>query len=310
MDVILHIGAHRCATTTFQGYLRRNAARLARDGTGFWGPGRTRNGLFSGLSDAPPAGPVRDPLRRARRARGRIRLNLRRSADAGLERLVVSDENMLGAMGANRRAGGLYPAAGERIARFAEAFGIMPLRLALTIRAPEIWWPSALGYGLSRGAPLPGSAELEAIAAARRGWREVITDLACAAPNAQILVLPFEVFAGRPDAQLAALIDRAAPNLHSRDWRNPTPRLEELRQLRPDLDLPDGSGRWQPFTPVQTAQLRRLYEADMAWLTAGADGLARLVTDPDKTPAGENPPTPDATRGRRDEQDRRLAGAG
>ena len=49
MRVILHTGAHRCATTSFQEYMRQNAQPLARQGIGFWGPHRTRGGLFHGI---------------------------------------------------------------------------------------------------------------------------------------------------------------------------------------------------------------------------------------------------------------------
>ena len=49
MDVILHIGVHRTATTTFQAYLRERSDMLADQGLAFWGPRRTRNGLFHGI---------------------------------------------------------------------------------------------------------------------------------------------------------------------------------------------------------------------------------------------------------------------
>ena len=65
MDVILHIGAHRTATTTFQHYMRGQSSELARAGIGFWGPWRTRGGLFSGVMPGPVAIGGGDPARRA-----------------------------------------------------------------------------------------------------------------------------------------------------------------------------------------------------------------------------------------------------
>jgi len=53
MDVILHIGAHRTATTTFQKYMRSRSAEFAARGVAFWGPLRTRRGLFAGLLPEP-----------------------------------------------------------------------------------------------------------------------------------------------------------------------------------------------------------------------------------------------------------------
>ena len=68
MDIILHLGAHRAASTSFQTYLRGADAQLAGQGIGFWGPQRTRKGLFHDLPEQ-PSNSVR-----GRRAAGRVAL--------------------------------------------------------------------------------------------------------------------------------------------------------------------------------------------------------------------------------------------
>lgn len=305
MKVILHIGAHRCATTTFQAYLRGNSTTLAAQGTGFWGPRRTRKGLFSGLLPRPGAARGRDLQRRAT---GRIRMQLARSAGLGVQHLVVSDENMLGSVRSNLHLGSLYCGVGECMARFAEAFGEQAEDVILNVRAQGSYWTSALGYAVSRGAPVPSEAKLEAICSDPRNWRDVITDLACAMPDATIRVAPFEIFAGRPEAQLRALTGLEAPRAHARECLNATPLLPQLRSRTAETNvsrLPDGDGRWQPFSPVQCARMRSRYADDMAWLAHGADGLARLLDDPEKIKAGQNPPWTDKTRGRRHEFEKR-----
>lgn len=314
MDVILHIGAHRCATTTFQHYMRDNADRLQQQGIGFWGPYRTRTGLFRGI--APGVAPATE-RNRQRRAGGRIRLNLARSAASGVQQLVVSEENMLGSMRGNLREAELYPAAGERMARYGQAFGDAITDVVLNIRSLEHYWASAMGYGLYRGRGIPGDVTLDWIARSPRTWRDVVTDVACAMPDARLWVLPFETFAGRPDAQLKAVTGRQAPREHSRSWYNATPRLPQLRASLPaELaeQLPDGVARWNPFSQEQTAQLREAYADDLMWLAAGAEGLAWLMNDPEqrqpKDMAGQRSPRSELTRGRRNDQDRRMAGAG
>ncbi|MEM7320857.1 MAG: hypothetical protein AAF408_17780, partial [Pseudomonadota bacterium] len=277
MDVILHIGAHRCATTSFQHYLRTNSKALAAVGTGFWGPLRTRSGLFDGVLPCPLTIARRNPARAA----GRIRLNLARSAANGVRRLVVSDENMLGSMRKNEIACALYPAAGERMARFRAAFGADVTDVVLNIRSLDHYWASVLGHLASCGHPLPDRARLDRLTVSVRGWRDVVTDLACALPSARLWVFPFETFAGRPDAQLVAMTGRPAPRLNNRVRRNPTPRLDDLRALWPDAGLPAGDGRWMPFADDQVAHLRERYADDMMWLTSGADGLAWLMNDPE-----------------------------
>ena len=46
MDIILHIGAHRTGTTSFQNYMRGFSNELVSLELAFWGPDMTRKGLF------------------------------------------------------------------------------------------------------------------------------------------------------------------------------------------------------------------------------------------------------------------------
>ncbi len=318
MDVILHVGAHRCATTSFQTYLRLNSAALQQRGVGFWGPWRMRTNMLCAIVPKPGAGAARD---RQRRGVGRLRMHLARSRGLGVQTLVVSDENMLGSVRENLRFCELYCGAGERMARYAQAFDGRIRHVLLNIRGLDTYWASAAGFGLTRGREMPGAPALTRLAGAGRSWRDVITDLAHAMPDATIWVAPFEVFAGRPEAQLSALTRMQPPRAHARERLNATLRLPQLRALADELGtgwvFPEGDGRWQPFDPGQVADLREAYADDLMWLTGGADGLARLLPDPAKIPmpqtirAGKSPPQHhDMTRGRLDDrQERRVARA-
>lgn len=282
MDILLHIGAHRTATTSFQAYMRAHRDRFDGQAIGFWGPQRTRNGLLQGLAERPQS------AAQARRAVGRVRLNLAGARRRGLAALVVSDENMLGSPRQCLRAMVPYPAAGERLARIAQGFDDIR-RIYLQIRALDLWWASMLAYLLPRGVALPDPTTLQALAQAPRSWRHVITDIACACPDARLHVSLFEDLGSRPD-RLAArmtgalLVPEAAADAF---WINRSPDLAELRAVltdRRETGLPEGDGRWMPFSPEQAAQLREAYADDLFWLRAGADGLARL-TEEDR-PAG------------------------
>jgi len=311
MQTCLHLGAHRCATTSFQEYLRQNAAELETQGIGFWGPRRTRNGLLHGVLPTPGVGNSRSL---AKRAQGRIRMNLNQSCERGIQQLIVSDENLIGSTRTNLRLGALYSGVGERMARYAEAFDGQISSVALNIRSPETYWTSALTYAITRGHRIPTTMKLQNLAEASRSWRDVISDIACAMPGTEIKVLPFETFGGRPELQLAMLSDCEAPRAHARVRLNASLRLEDLRAhllTNAAQDLPAGEGRWRPFDETQCAMLRENYADDLMWLAAGADGLAQLVQDPEHQAAGLNLPQIDVTRGRpHDKQDRRLAGSG
>jgi hypothetical protein len=306
MDIILHIGAHRCATTTFQRYMRLNGEGLERRNIGFWGPRRTRNGLFSGLIPRPRLARARNSQQRAV---GRVQLGCARSEALGLKTLVVSDENMLGSVRENLRLGELYCGVGERVARYTHAFGGRITDVVLNIRSLEFFWASSLGFGLTRGMGIPTRQLLDRLSHTQRSWRDVIADVACAAPDVRLWVLPFETFAGQPDMQLSMMTGQEAPRTHARDWLNATPKLPELREF--SSQLPAGTGRWQPFDVTQTGVMRETYSDDLMWLAAGADGLATLLTDPNKKPAVINPSMTELTRGRHyDHEERRLAGTG
>lgn len=310
MKVILHIGAHRCATTSFQEYMRQNAHGLARQGIGYWGPFHTRNGLFHGIQPGPARVTGRDL---ARRARGRLQLNLSDCQEQGVQQLLISDENMIGTLRENLRLGDLYSGAGERMARFSHAFGRTVGDVVLSIRSLDSYWTSALAYAVARGHRVPTAATLEGLVQAPRSWRDVITDIACAMPDARLHVLPFETFGARPEAQLAAITGIEAPRTHARVRLNASLCLQDLRATVPSsiaAKLPEGRGRWLPFDHAQAALLRERYADDMMWLAGGADGAAALVHDPEKLAAGLNPPRIDLTRGRPDDKERRMAGSG
>ena len=313
MDIILHLGAHRCASTSFQFYIRDHRTTLAAQSVGFWGPRRTRGGLFSGLFPGPTVARGRDLVRRAE---GRVKMQLSQARQRGLKQLLISDENMGGTMRHSVRCKTLYPAMGDRMARHGAAFGGQITRIVLSIRALDLWWGSAAAYTVARGHAVPEMQCFDMMVQNRRSWRDVITDLACAVPDAEIIIAPFEQFAGQPQALLETMLDGPAPVDTTRHWRNRTPNLPEMRrQLQaqgrnPEI-LPDGEGRWTPFTHAQAASLREVYADDLHWLVAGADGLARLANDPTRIQTGKSLRAGDLTEGRpNDSRQERLARSG
>ncbi|WP_417208045.1 hypothetical protein [Antarctobacter sp.] len=280
MDVILHIGAHRTATTSFQSYLRANRTELQAQGIGFWAPWRTRGGLLNGIADQPRAD------HDARRATGRVALNLEAARRKGIAALVVTDENMAGTPRRCLRARGVYPGVGERLARLSAAFG-RPTRVTLQIRALDAWWASSIAWLVPRGEGLPSSGTLEAISRAPRSWRDVITDIACACPGTDLQVTAYEAFGDRPDLLLRVLTERRSVPLAGPGGfvENRRPDIAHLRAVLADrggtLPAPSSQTRWTPFSDTQAARLRETYADDLFWLRAGADGLARLTEDPE-----------------------------
>lgn len=311
MKVILHIGAHRTGTMSFQSYIRRHSKELRDDGLGFWGPMRTRKGLFAGVQPTPGFGRTA-----ARRARGRILLNLKKAQAQGVETLFVSDENMMGSVRMNLRKSRLYPDIGERLARYIWAFDQRIDKIVLSVRALDHFWASSLAYGVGRGHAVPDAARCLGIARQPRTWRDVVSDVSCAAPLAQIEVIPFEMSADRPDLMLTAATGHAAPRDAAPEWLNRAPTAAQLRDVLAergeDIDaVPDTDGRWNPFDTNARAALREAYADDMHWLISGANGLATLTEELDQTRAGKTLPLGPYKRGLgHDIEERRMAQPG
>ncbi|MFL4472002.1 hypothetical protein ACERZ8_19750 [Tateyamaria armeniaca] len=308
MKVILHIGAHRTATTSFQSYVRRHAGDLREDGVGFWGPARTRKGLFAGIQPTPGFG-----LEAARRARGRLLLQMKKAQTNGVQTLLVSDENMMGSVRLNLRKGRLYPDIGERMSRYVCAFDQRIDKIVMSVRGLDHYWASAIAYGVGRGHALPDADRCAAVAQGARTWRDVVADVSCAAPLAQIEVIPFEVSVGRPDLMLSACTGHAAPRDNAPEWLNRAPNAAQLHALLTERGedagaVPNRPARWSPFDRAGHAALREAYADDMHWLVAGADGLATLTEELDQTRAGKTPPHGPHHRGQgHDIEERRMA---
>ncbi|MGJ8625745.1 MAG: hypothetical protein ACSHXB_02190 [Sulfitobacter sp.] len=296
MEIILHIGAHRSGTTTFQQFMRTQQTALAARSVGFWGPVRTRKSIFPGLF--PPPGGLRDH----RRAEGRVQMHLAQTRQAGVQKLLVSDENMIGSSLQCLRVGALYPAIGDRMARISAAFGGQVTRVVMTIRAQDLWWASAAAFTVARGHQVPTREQREKIAINARTWRDVITDVACAVPYAELLISPFEQSNGNPQTLFKAATGLEIAADATPPWLNRSLTARTLRGVLaeqgndPSL-IPDEAQRWQPFGAEQAAQLRENYADDLHWLIAGADGLATLTEDPTRKRAGTSQPAGHMIRG-------------
>jgi hypothetical protein len=193
------------------------------------------------------------------------------------------------------------------MARVAAAFEGQITRIVLSVRAQDLWWASAAALTVSRGHKVPDGAKCRAITRHPRSWRDVVTDLACAVPDVDICVMPFERNAGQSDTLLGVALDQKVALGGRHLWLNRSAELARLRLILrengadPDV-LPSGAGRWHPFTTEQCAALRETYADDLHWLTAGADGLARLTEDFAPPRADINLPRGTNAKGQRYEQ--------
>lgn len=284
LDVILHLGAHRCATTSLQTYLDRNSAELARHRVAVWIPSRTRTGLFSGLTHDPNL-ITADVARRSARSTALIGMEMQRLERSGFGQLVVSDENLLGGMRQNLTTARLYPDVLPRLLRLRAALASRLSRIVLTVRSYENYWASLIAYQVTRGHALPDTTTLDRLVTSPRGWRHVIGDLRAAYPSTDIAIWAHERVLGRPDEALAYMLGGSLIGAHLVPHAgafNASLKLPALRTVlaargQDPAELPDGNGRWMPFSDAQQQTLAARYADDIAWLRNGADGLARWI---------------------------------
>jgi len=310
MDVILHPGCHRTASETLRAAMRQNPARLAEAGLVVWGPNLTRNRLFRGAAPD-EISPLVNPRAQLRHAEHRVQECLRKATRRGARCVLISDPDLLGSVKTNLQDEELYPQAGARLRQYAKVFGRNQIkRVALSIRAQDTYWQSAIAQHVLEGGRIPGPRKLRAIVAAARSWRHVVSDIHAALPRAEIVVLPYESHQGEADmflrygARLDMDLEPFETQLH------PAPDLQTLRQALqergqdPD-QLPDEDGLWQPFSTEQATKLQELWADDLFWFAAGADGIATLTDEEMALEKGKRPTAP-AHRGHDNDEQERL----
>lgn len=283
LEVILHIGAHRTATRSFQLILHRNRQALSQSGIAFWGPERTRGGLMSGLLKGTRTHTPDVQAEQARNA-GLILVEMARLQRAGTRQLLVSEENILGSLRGNFQVSMLYPGARQRLARFASAFGSDCRRIGLSIRPYQDYWASALAHAIPRGLAAPDEGDLDRLVTQPRSWRRVIEDVAAAFPGVEIAVWEFDRLKARPQAQMRLLTGAGGAFLRAGIHANAAPDRAELRRALIERGktaaaamVPAGSGPYQPFAAHHMDALQAQYHDDLAWLRRCS--LARIRFD-------------------------------
>lgn len=174
-EVVLHLGAHKTASTHLQLGLKRARASIAarvfvpddlrKDGL------RLQDWLHPGVEDA---------------AHERVL----RAAFAGPGRLVISEENILGqAPGALQPAEpALYPGAAARLAKLVRVLPAPPAVLALAVREGAGFLAACYSQALMAGRIVPFARAFGHLDPAALDWDGVLAGLMAAVPGARAVV--------------------------------------------------------------------------------------------------------------------------
>ncbi len=204
--IILHLGAHRTASTHVQGVLGKNVALLAKAG------------IFA---------PCQDDVKTALTKPLGARIPSKRAGFSTLlkgkapETIVISDENLLGFLNSIFIHGEFYPDTARRLAKLRQMLPEDPQKIVVAIRPYDSFFASAYGRWLAPGrAVLPRETVAELVMGLTRGWGDVLADIAGAFPNSKLVISEYSPDPRFGPAQLNAILGPLADELfYNPDYR-------------------------------------------------------------------------------------------
>ena len=215
MEVCLHVGAHKTATTYLQERLQTNGAVLREHGVFAVPTGYLRRTVTERVGGAVP-GRLFAPVGR-RRLSSAVDRMIEDAAGPHLERLVLSDENMIGTCAGIVERARFYGTARGRLTALRDALPEPPSTVLLGIRSYAGFLASAWGQRLRAGHFVPFDATLRAaLCGLERGWPDLVRDLAAVFPEARLIVWRYEEFAA-----LEPLIVQAMVGAPAARWLSP-----------------------------------------------------------------------------------------
>ena len=197
--IILHLGAHRTASTHVQGVLGKNTALLAKAGIAAPSQEDVKNALTKPLGTRIPS--VRAGFKQL-------------GVPAGLETVVISDENLLGFLNSIFIHGAFYPDTARRLAKLRVMLPVDPAKIVVAIRPYESFFISAYGRWLAPGRMvLPRDTLAELVLGLSRGWADVLADIADAFPDSELVISEYSPDPRFGPAQLSAILGPLADEL-------------------------------------------------------------------------------------------------
>lgn len=186
MRIVLHLGAHKTASTHLQLALGRAQAALAEQGVALFLPDALRrNGLRLGdyLSMQPEDRSLASTIRQAL-------AQAARNADC----LLITEENILGNahQPAMIRQARLYPSAQARLERLAGLLPDAPVTLALSTRQPGGFLTSAYSQRLMSGRIEDFETFRAGLDPAALSWHDLVARLHAAIPAAPMVLWRYE----------------------------------------------------------------------------------------------------------------------
>lgn len=245
--VVLHLGTHRTGTTSLQNYLKVHEKYLSQHSIGAITPpySRKQNLNFTPLQ---------------------------------LNRMIISEENIIGTMEENIQKKILYPSVEKKLSQYPDLIQKIDT-IFLSIREFSDWWTSALAFCIARNTKVPTSDTIDQIAYGTRNWSDIIKEIQSCIPNARMVIREFDWKTNNPKQQLRQLTKWPEWDQTQglKTTNNRRPQIEGIEQslaARGDFDsllrMPLQSD-FQIFTPKQKRMMYSYYQEDLINLQRNSD---------------------------------------
>ena len=287
--IVVHLGAHRTATTLFQKTLADNRQRLSERGICFLGPEQIRNGDFQGLM-IHHSHVTLWRSRKAQTAAQKLRSTLDSERRAG-RRVILSEENILGNIRSNVDTMSIYPNIQSSLERLQPAFEQVDV-FYISIRPLDVWWNSCLSFAIRHFRRPPSAMQLDCIAYnSAGGWRTVRQAVCDAFPKAKVKVVEFGALTAKPIVQLAE-VSGWQDLSHLEQKHQILNRSKTIKNLKEILEgrgdsigiarlAEKGEGRkLNMFSDTGLGMLFEAYERDLAWLRCKTDDRITFLEAP------------------------------
>ncbi|MGV6811427.1 MAG: hypothetical protein ACWA47_04210 [Brevirhabdus sp.] len=286
--ISLHVGAHKTATSHLQRSLQRNRPALRSVGARFFPTNKYRREIapfHAALRNGTPLAELRaelDPMLA--------------NAAQGMDRLILSDENILGQLPRVARDARLYPWGREGAQRAVRLLGDREVELFLSIRNPVGFLQSAYSESLLHGPFQPFERFLSPFNPGSLRWSRLIEELMRATGVLRITVWRFEDYprlrqkvvetlTGAPLPKGFEFLDkRPRPGLSARALEQLSRWHDDGRNIRDEALIGHAAGLFpkgsdwpapQNFDPETNDRITAQYEADCQ-IIAGMTGVRLL----------------------------------
>ncbi|MBU2993909.1 hypothetical protein Q4555_11250 [Octadecabacter sp. 1_MG-2023] len=175
----------------------------------------------------------------------------------GVNTLVLSEENLMGSMGNNFRSGVFYGDVAQRLAAYDSLLPQSPDRIAMGVRDYGAVWTSAFHYlpQVGKSAP-PRETARDTLLDSRRGWPEVVRDVAKIWPDSPMLLWQQEDLEAQTVQICAAITGLDADQVVVPDGKI---NARKAKTPRPDVFDPEER---KHLTHRYNRHLRRLRKTD------------------------------------------------